>query len=216
MTVKQNVRWVSLLLAAALLPQTGCVKSKNPLITPQKAQRDTRLLGAWRAEIPAADGKPRVVYCHIGGAGEKFPEGVMGAVTVQFEDDVPKQTATFFFAAAIDGAVYLNTMEFPKDKAPKEQAPEIVTGYTITKCEVSDSELTFHQIDRAALKEAVESKKIQGEIAKDGSVTLTAPTDDLVRFFKENGEKIFSGEKVVFKRIETKHSEAAADDRKPK
>lgn len=210
MSVNHRLRWLPLLLAAALLPQAGCVKSKHPLIAPQSAHRDTRLHGVWKAEIPVAKGKPRVVYCHIGHAGADFPEGVMRLISMEFEDEVPKRTETLLTAFPAGNDLFLNLMD-PADSMGEIWIPTIAENYTITKCEIGDGELTFHQIDAAALKEAVESKKIQGEIGKDGSVSLTAATDDLVRFFKANGEKIFSGDKVVFKRVDAKHSNAAAE-----
>ena len=106
-----------LLLLAFFCPLlASCVDSDNPLSDPNKSTVDPGLLGVWRLQTKEGD----LIYYHVGKAGEKFPAGMLRAVTITHnkkgEVPRPEPNDTLVFTTTLGNNHYLNITSLNADK----------------------------------------------------------------------------------------------------
>jgi hypothetical protein len=210
---------------------SGCnVASKNPLSNPNASKIDIRLLGVWRG---TDEKNGDVIYYHVGLADDEEPrEGITGYLdptgleVEQFDGKLPggmlrivgithKKDFTLndpgellAFSTNLKGADYLNLifLEETKLKTLKENGWKNPESYIITKYKIDGDKLRIWGMESSAVKKAVESKQLAGEIHDDKSLTgvkytITAPTADLARYVAESGDSLFSKEAFVLERV---------------
>jgi len=206
MLTKPHGRLLAAIVAAAIVSQIGCINSANPLIAPEKAETDKGLYGIWRGELPGIDAPAAKndSFFYVGPAGKGYPEGMMRVVIVEANDETqPPAHEYLFFETRIAGVIYLNFPFLHDGSRPIEKwKSKDAMSYKISRCTLRDDILMFEMADTKALKEAVESKKLQGTLDGHGEVQqVTSSTEELAKFLATpDGKKLFDREVVVLKR----------------
>jgi hypothetical protein len=190
---------------------SSCDDLKHPLIEPEKAKLDERLLGAWRFVKPD-DKHGGYSYLFIGRSGDAFvPAGIMKAVSVDTNGDHSKlgsQTQYFFpaevgnvsLAHIIENAKPLDSGYMHWDRSKPQ--------YQLLKYVVDKDKLAIYPLDYAAVKDAVVSGKLRGTVAKKqihlaifleheiDEVQLDESAENLSRFLSGGGEGLLFPERL--------------------
>jgi len=175
---------------------TGCkmVDSQNPLVAPEKAMLDLRLVGAWTAH----DSKQpdSIVYVHVGTAGNGFPDGMMRAVWIEHSAVRFELRQFFFLARTIGDRTYLSIV-LPKDeKTPETWNPADVGTWLFAQADVSESKvsLRFTPVPKAFEKAASASAAKFGQSPSNKyGYELNGTTDEIARVFAAAGPELFDG-----------------------
>jgi hypothetical protein len=217
------IRAALLLCPMALVSLTGCqwVVSKHPLSDEKTSQIDERLLGKWEffvaAEAPpesadeAAPAKvpPRFA---IGRAPGKENMLEMAAIDVDSDGQIQIHR-TPLAATKLGDAWYLSFQVGTPEPSEKRL-------YWIMKCEFhGEHEARLFLLDRNTIAAAIEREEIAGTVVKSPpdptlppaelvkpkylEVALTAPTEELRKYFSAQGQGVFHTEGyLTLRRIE--------------
>ncbi len=180
---------------------SGCFDSEKPLSDPKTAKLDERLAGIWQE----AD-KDHVTYYHVGQAGDKFPKGVMRAVSITHQQGQVKTLEFLLFPTTLGDKQYLNVVwaSWLKQREEFEKKADwsVVPFYNICQYHVDGDKLSLRIIDGKAKEQAIKSGKIKG-IKKENSTeyTFTDTTENLARFFTESGDNLFTEKPCELERV---------------
>ena len=175
---------------------TGCVDSKNPLSDPQKSTADARLTGVWRLKDSNGD----VTYYHIGGAGEKLPQGMMRVVTVTHRKqsgNIDRDGDLLIFPTTLGANTYLNIIDNPKQIELLEEKgwDAKIASFVFAKYQVEGDTLKVRLTDEDAKTKAIRDGKIKGEVETGHGPTtshFTDTTENVARFVTSAGDSLFS------------------------
>jgi hypothetical protein len=178
----------SLLLVLALLCPllASCVDSDNPLSDPNQSTIDPGLLGVWRLQTKDGD----LIYYHVGKAGEKFPAGMLRAITITQNQKGellrPEPNDTLVFTTTLGNKHFLNITGLSADKiktmGDSKWESSMADGFFIYKYEIKENKLEVACIDSKQKTETIKSGKIKGTIDGD-KVRMTDTTENLAKFF---------------------------------
>ncbi len=170
---------------------TGCVSSLHPLSSPTQALPDPKLIGLWHC---ADNGKPVVFEVTAGKHWMHFLDRSPNAGNAVGETD------NYGFCTAIGDDRFLNVKQLGSKGSPDT--------YALYRYEIDDDELTVWSLDHDEVQNAIEKGKLAGKydpkwrtkkVAQD--VLITAPTDDLVKFFEHSDLDDFFTNKQVLHRV---------------
>jgi len=184
-------------LISPLALGSGCVVSDNPLSDPEKATPDEELFGVWKN----ADDKG-IGYSAVGRVDQRksrgIPEGMMKFTNCRIDRKTSVVTGGtgLGFPTVIGESRYLNIVVLNPPATEEFQAGKWtwdkndLKAYWIVKYQIKNDQLMLFNGDNVAINEAIRAGKIKGEGNGEGS-RLTDTTDNLFRFFKQEGHRIY-------------------------
>ena len=201
--MKANRHFFAMALAVVCLLLTSCIDSKNPLCTPEEAQKAPGLMGVWRSESKEGN----VTYYHVGPAGGKLPDSVMRIVTIEHGKDgtllPPGQMLAF--SSGVGAKRYLNIAFIDdKDLEQFEQAgwkPDLVKGYLLIQYDVTGDALTIREMDSHAKRRVIETKRLQGTIDKNAIFFTDAPQKIADLLAQPEGQELFTQKPTRYDRV---------------
>jgi hypothetical protein len=212
-----------LLLLVVLASSTGCqwVVSKHPLSDEKTSQIDERLLGKWEFIAPVSE--------HAQAAGDESPaqvpprfaigrlpgkENLLEMASVEVDSDGHIQIHRAPLAATKLGEHTYLSFQVGSPEPPEKRI------YWIMRCEFhGDHEARLFLLDRNTIAAAIEREEVAGTVVKSPpapnlppaelvkpkylEVALTAPTEELRKYFTEQGKKVFQAEgNLTLRRVE--------------
>lgn len=188
-------RLAALLLGVLTTLATGCATTPNPLVAPDKAKFDSRLVGTW---VVVDDKLPhQAIFVHIGGAGMNFPPGAMRLITVGEDNSGLEATPSIFFATTTSRATFLSVwcshgVPYMSDKSGSfKRSPS--DSYLIAKCDVSSDKIVFYFPDNLQLEKAAKAKHLPFTAPGfwNSDLRLTASPQDVLQLLISADSKIF-------------------------
>lgn len=195
-----------ILLLLCLLLTASCIESQNPVSDPNKALPEKKLIGLWKAQNENGE----IIFVHFGLPQGKLGEHYVYSMQVNHDRDRglwSKGTEwRLIFSSNLGKQTYLNTVQMTPEtihnleSAGWRPAPE--TKYDIFRYELSGNTLKILVPDQGVLKQAVEQKKLKGEVQKLGGVRLMDSTENLAKFLANEKTLYSSNSKpMVFTRV---------------
>ncbi len=211
-----------LIIALLFLLCSGCTvpTTKNPLVDPSDAKAFPEFHGVYRTENKESS---KVHYAHIGSAGDQYPEGFLKFLFVVHPSDSKSALQTGIHIGFVEkiGKEYLLHLPVSENNLLDSQTKtwgqkwdaSKVESYLIVKLSLSPETLRMTLLDEEFIEEMIKTKKLAGQITPEKtekqngknvtipkSITITAGTEELRQFFKQqlNG-KLF--EKEVYSKM---------------
>ena len=199
--MKLPFRLIASLFALMLVCSCGCldldfVTFVNPTVEPEKAKTQRALYGSYIVSEPSAPKEvdddlliPEVevssatIVCHIGKAGDGFPDGFLQMARVEIGTDGTMNvddSEDFFFATKIDDFYVLNipnpketdedfdliddldSIEEPSEKVV-EWKPENYEGYTLYVLKPTQEGFNLYSLDEQKLKAEIKAGRLPGD-----------------------------------------------------
>lgn len=186
-------RYLFLLVVTIFL--SGCNSSyfEYPLVFPDKdMELDLRLAGHWEL-VPAASGMDRTDYAFIQFLWDGNFEGWYAVNTFEMLDDSRNSGNLIAFAQEINGVGYLNYVDLTDligreiETDEEDGEDEMKFEYHIQKYELTGAnELRFYQVDDDLIKDAIRKGLLSGHIFKEGHYHVTARSEELLEFVRNN------------------------------
>ncbi len=215
-------------LASVMLFMAACQPlSKNPLIDPNIAQRDTRLYGAWISAPAKDDENQSFAILQVGPAktslvpGMKEPEaGLVQAWYTQHnqkEPEVSEPMGLFFVSCPVESTWVASISEGVdisyvasrrEDTASTKRITDAGKMFWFLRYEVNQDTLNvWGTPNLKAMDEAIGSGALKGAVERNEKgeptvIHLTDSTEHLKKYFDANWQALFPAEPaMVFKRI---------------
>lgn len=198
------------LVAAILLPFSGCDDSKFPLSDPQQAKPDARLTGLWRLQ----DEFGNTTYYHVGPLGGKAPASVLRVVSVTRNKDGELQAPSqmLAFPAQVGSVSCLNVaaQEIVAPVRDNGWKPEAAHSFFLLKYQFEGNTLLLWTMDPKAKEQAITAGKIKGEIERKTTsdkksvvvrVRFTDTPENVARLIRETGDKLFVEKPLRLERV---------------
>jgi hypothetical protein len=212
-----------LLLPVALASLTGCqwVVSKHPLSDEKTSQIDERLLGKWEFIAPvsehtdeADEGSPAQVPPRFAIGRLPGKENLLEMASVEVDSDGHIQIHRAPLAATKLGDEFYLSFQVGPPEPPEKRV------YWIMRYEFhGDHEARLFLLDRNTIAAAIEREEVAGTVVKSPpdanlppvelvkpkylEVALTAPTEELRKYFTAQGKKVFQAEgNLTLRRVE--------------
>jgi len=202
--------------AFLVLACSGCTVPlfKSPLGDPEKAKPAPELIGTYRQQ---ENSENCVSFLHIGSAGEGYPQGFLRILAVnqptRWQTALkPESTIGFIKQIGDDHILHIpldgSSAENPQSAWQKKWDAGKVTGYILVRLKVKEDQLTLTFLESNFIETQIEKKKLPGKVVVPAdphsgiatpnkkSVTVTATSSELRRFFREHGEAVFGSKPV--------------------
>jgi hypothetical protein len=187
-----------LLLVFSAFGLSSCLPLDNPLSDPDKAQPDTKLLGAWKG-IGKKEQRAGFALLLISKSGvDDAPPGILKWVAseVDKEKDLRTKIPQYIFPTPLGDNHYLHVINpaglgIGRDQ-PFTWSNRNLKSYSLFKYQVAEDKLTIWRGDHKAVEAAIKKGQVQGTInhQKAPAVDLTGG-EDLAKFLTNGGDKLF-------------------------